>query len=107
MINVKPGVRLIGLSTQIWNGVIYAHEIFDKYGQTMVITSGTEGTHSHLSYHYTGDAIDIRTNNVRDSAIIAKQIKQKLKMISPFFDVVLEETHIHIEFDRRRFNGKT
>jgi len=59
-----------------------------------------EGNHMPSSYHYGNDAIDLRLPSRASKAFIGR-----LKDVLPqYFDVVLETSHIHIEFDRNKYN---
>ncbi len=65
-----------------------------------VITSTYEGTHSVRSLHYQNRAYDLRLpfeSDVRNREIVI-HLKASL---GKDFDVILEETHIHIEYDPR------
>ncbi len=95
---LKPGARIRHCNPEIlWAGNVAAW-VYDKAGQELVITSGTDGSHSRSSRHYQGDALDLRTWYfdpekrlwVRDA--IAERV-------GPDFDVVLESNHIHMEYD--------
>ena len=67
---------------------------------TVVITSGNDGKHMKNSKHYSNEAIDIRTNNMIDPDTVALRIKG---LLGKDFDVVLEQTHIHIEYDPKGY----
>ena len=68
--------------------------IYAKFHTELVITSGKDGTHGNGSLHYEGKAVDLRTWNVLDALV--KQLKAHL---GPDYDVVLEDTHLHVEYD--------
>ena len=62
------------------------------------ITSLMDGTHSARSLHYSGRAVDFRTRDL--SALEVAHLAAALKSdLGPAFDVVVEETHIHVEWD--------
>ena len=62
------------------------------------ITSLMDGTHSHKSLHYSGRAVDFRTRDL--SALEVSHLAAALKAdLGPPFDVVVEETHLHVEWD--------
>lgn len=85
--------------------------IFEKYGEETIITSGEDGVHSRKSLHYRGDAFDV--DLIGDGAgpggtleemseseearmiEITQEIRERL---GRDWDVVLEETHLHLEF---------
>lgn len=99
-IYLKPGVSLKGLKTEILFGVIILAGILREMGLRLTITAGTDGKHSEGSLHYVGLAVDIRTRDMTK--------EQALKAIAAFkeraeqqFDIVLEATHIHLEYDPR------
>jgi UDP-N-acetylenolpyruvoylglucosamine reductase len=62
-----------------------------------VLTSANDGQHGFGSLHYAGLAVDVRTHHVTANDIepLADTIREAL---GPQFDVVLEDTHIHVEF---------
>ena len=68
--------------------------VYAKFHTELVITSGKDGTHGNNSLHYEGKAVDLRTWNVLDALV--KQLKVHL---GPNYDVVLEDTHLHVEYD--------
>lgn len=90
-INTKPGVSLNGVKPNLLN---IAKDFSSKF-PSGVITSGTDGRHSDGSAHYTGEALDIRTNGVSDA-----QLKEYVNYFAsqPDVDFVyLEKTHLHIQ----------
>lgn len=64
------------------------------------ITSGHEVWAKHMknSKHYKGEAIDIRTIDMRNKMIVYRRLKEILKD----YDVILEKTHIHIEYEPKK-----
>jgi len=83
---LKPEIRkkLPGIAGIIW--------CVDQ--EELVITSTYEGAHSEGSLHYADLAVDIR--KTRSCGIIVSKIRAYL---GKDYDVVLEATHIHIEYD--------
>jgi hypothetical protein len=63
----------------------------------LVITSVTDGKHSPNSLHYVGYAFDMRTRDLSqvDKKNLAVDLREAL---GQEFDVVVEKTHIHVEF---------
>ena len=93
---LKKGVQIRGLRAEMAVALIIANEVCEKLGVEMVITSCTEGKHSWGSLHVSGGAFDFRKWEFSDGGIEArKMLKKKL---GAEFDVVLERTHIHVEF---------
>ena len=80
--------------------LIGAEEIWEDHGETLVVTCGLDGTHSAGSLHYYGLALDFRTNYFSDQT--KKEVARKLQeFLGDDFDVVLESTHLHVEFDSK------
>jgi hypothetical protein len=98
MLKLKPGARITGLRNEVLLAITVAYSVYSENGYEMIITAGTDGSHSRGSEHYKGDAFDLRTRHLiaGDAAKIHSQLQDAL---GPEFDVVLEDTHIHIEFD--------
>jgi hypothetical protein len=78
----------------------------------VTITSGLDGVHSAGSYHPFGYAIDLRTRYFADIETVnkvAKELKASIihranRLLYPsymirFYNVVVEKTHIHVEFE--------
>lgn len=61
------------------------------------MTEGTGGKHGVGSLHYVGLAADLRTSNVPAPfvGVIAVDLRMAL---GAEYDVVVEETHLHLEF---------
>lgn len=68
-----------------------------------VITAATDGPHSRASLHYSGSALDFRTRDLgldrHGMESLAKTLRERL---GHDFDVVLEETHLHVEWQPKR-----
>jgi len=62
----------------------------------ITITSAKDGKHKINSKHYTGDAIDIRTRDMKYPSACTIRIKIE---IGDDYDVINEGDHIHIEYD--------
>lgn len=94
------------------NGVAVKHEISrameivdDAHntwtGRDAQFTSIVDGKHSAKSLHYVGLAVDLRTWYIPKKELedFAVQLRTDL---GPDYDVVVEKTHIHIEFQPTR-----
>ena len=78
--------------------LIGAEEIWEDHGETLVVTCGLDGTHSAGSLHYYGLALDFRTYYFSDQT--KKEVARRLQeFLGDDFDVVLEATHCHVEWD--------
>lgn len=95
---IKEGVILAGLDIRMRPVLIAAERIWQKAGHELVVTSGLEGTHSAGSLHYYGLALDFRTHylNAEQLPELAEKLREAL---GPDYDVVIEKTHIHVEYD--------
>lgn len=71
-------------------------EVWQKHGLTPLITSTTDGEHMDGSYHYTGQALDLRTKDIPSDKRkkVAEDLQAKL---GPGSQVILEADHIHVE----------
>ena len=107
MISIKPGVKLqcpkLSASgrtiSSVWGVALpVIASVYESGGYECVITSAFDGVHKQDSLHYIGRALDFRTRHLTDPLAfnIATAIRRAL---GPDFDVVLEEDHIHIEYD--------
>lgn len=94
---LKPGVRIHGLRPETLLGIQVAHSCFAGRGLETVVTSVTDGRHSRGSLHYQGAAFDLRTRHVPADAVasLAAGIRTAL---GGDFDVVVEKTHLHVEY---------
>jgi hypothetical protein len=97
---LKDGVVLAGLDTRMRPALIVCEDTYKDFGEELVITSGLEGCHSAGSLHYYGLAIDIRTRmfTLERKRDLADELQRRLGWA---FTVVLESSHIHIEYDMR------
>ena len=98
MIYIKPGVSVARLKPQMNLALLIAGSIFAEQQMDMWITSGDDGSHSAKSLHWLGCAVDLRTRHlpVTDKTRIVMLLKRAL---ADAYDVVLEPTHIHLEWD--------
>lgn len=102
MLYIKAGVRLSGMRPEILLAAVAAERVYEKAGFECVVTSCVDGKHMAGSLHYKGAAIDLRTKHV-PHALELKQIVGRIKeCLGPDFDVVLEQDHLHIEFDAKQ-----
>lgn len=97
MLKLKDSVRLVGIKPEIVLAMIIVNDAYEAFNTECVITSVNDSTHSYTSLHNCGYAFDVRTRNVskRDILALVKKIQESL---TGEFDIVLEETHLHIEF---------
>lgn len=96
---IKLGVDLRGLAPQMAIAYVIAMQVYQaQAGVPCVITSGSDGTHGPNSLHYKGKALDFRTNTLRAEQVHPVYLALKAALGAQF-DVVLEATHLHVEYD--------
>lgn len=105
--NLKSDKVEVDFTPAIGIALMAAEEVYRKYDRVVTITSGSERSakHSITSLHYSGNAVDIRTQNpingiqyFDDPIKIKTEIKKKLNID---FDVLFEHDHIHMEYQPR------
>lgn len=90
-------VNIQGLHPVMRLPMSVAEDIWISAGRSegITITAAMDGIHSAPSWHYCGAAIDIR-NHYFNSAV-KKQTHAELKSKLTGYDVILHDTHVHIE----------
>ncbi len=97
---IKRGVRIDGLHPKMRKVRIEANRIWAKYGKELVITSGREmARHSAGSLHYDLRALDLRTRYFKSEEEKIKVRNELAEALGEEYDVVLEVSHIHAEYD--------
>lgn len=104
MIQFKKGVDRLPLQPVMHMALSRVEEIYNGYGYSAVVTSTNDGKHMEGSLHYVGLAADFRIKHIEEALVseIFEKIVDLLTSISPCFQCILETTHIHVEFDRRK-----
>lgn len=101
MLKLKKGVRIGGIQPEMAVVMMVANGVYSRFNTDAVVTSCTEGTHSTYSRHYTGSAVDFRTNNVPTGQHV--DLRNALAdALGPDFNVLLEGDHLHVGFRPRR-----
>lgn len=72
--------------------------VWQSFGYTLTVTSGTDSTHSASSLHYSGLAEDYRTRDI-PSAQLSSMIALVRAQLGSSYDVILEVDHVHVEYD--------
>lgn len=94
MIALKEGVRLLGIRPELVIAIVITGDVYESFGESLVITSVVDGQHMRASLHYVGAAFGARLPSRNPDAL-----RQRLaEALGADFDVVLEETHIHVEW---------
>ena len=110
-IRFKKGVDPTGCTVDNIRAMVIVAPIFASYGHILTITSMREGNHMEGSLHVRGGlnrAFDARSRDeIEDGGkkwgfskrcIMANEFRQAL---GKHYDVVVESTHFHIEFDEK------
>lgn len=102
-IALKAGVYLVGRNLEDESHAIVSWARFtapEFVDGTLWITSASDGEHMTGSKHYTGEAYDFRTRNVVGGQIeCARWVTRLREELGSNYDVVLESTHLHAEYD--------
>jgi hypothetical protein len=93
MLQIKPGVNLLGLSPQMEIAVQVVNGVFAEANLDCVITSACDSVHGKHSHHYKGHAVDFRM------PIVPSIVEKIAEALGPQFQVINETNHIHVEFD--------
>lgn len=104
MIDFKNDVTMAGIKPEAVLAIIAVNGVYKRLSIKHTITSITDGKHSEGSLHYSGFAFDNRTWADDQGSQLSHSEKQFLaselrKALTDEFDVVVESTHIHVEFD--------
>lgn len=94
----KEGIDVNGIHPMMMAAVPIICRVFHAFDSPALCTSGLEGEHDPASLHYVGCAMDWRIWYVDDAAL-EELVKALQEDLGPDYDVVLEATHIHVEFD--------
>lgn len=93
---VKPGVqpRIITILAAI-------SQVARKRNITITITAGIDGKHAINSKHYSLEAVDFRTKDLKDKRGVILDLST---LLGPSYDVILESEgslneHGHVEYD--------
>jgi hypothetical protein len=96
MLRVKKGVILPPV-LRIYRA---AERAYGELHVAGMVTSGMEGQHRPGSRHPLGLALDFRTRDLTRQQVeyLARRIREQL---GAGYDVVIERTHLHVEYDPR------
>ncbi len=99
-------VSFAGLAPQLVLALFIAEQVYAQFDREITITSCNDSEHSETSLHYSGNAVDLRTQNpingikyFEDANEVVRRIKDRL---NGDFDVMFEGDHIHLEYQPRK-----
>jgi len=73
--------------------------VYEKHDMVPVVTSACDGTHGPGSLHPDGLGWDWRRWGLKDAQATVDEIRNEAQAIDYHYDVVLENDHIHSEYD--------
>jgi len=94
----KEGIKLAGLRAETVIALTIAADVFrDVANANLVVTEVTGGKHGRGSLHYVGQAADLRSRDLtrEQQNNVVLELRERL---GENYDVILEPTHIHVEF---------
>lgn len=100
MLKLKEDVDCRGLCPEILLAIqiVHSHFIVWTVSKDVVITSICDSKHGRNSLHYIGQAVDFRIKGID----LDKPRLEVLKSALPNFDIILEDDHLHIEFQPKK-----
>lgn len=104
-LQLKEGVQLTATKAvlEILRGV---RPVYATFQVPCVVTSGGDGHHQENSKHYTGEALDFRIRDLQPEQM-RTLVQLCQKRLGQDFDVVLEQSHLHVEYDPKVKKGVT
>ena len=105
MIKKKHGVKMKGLKAPMIKPLSLANDLYVLCGRDLVISEGIAKRDGKKSLHPVGLAVDIRTRDLthHQKSIVFSIL---LKQLGNDFDVIMYDTHIHIEYQRALDDAK-
>lgn len=94
----KKGVILETLKPEALQALECALYVYSYYGKKLTVTSTNDGKHMAASQHYKNQAFDTRTWNI-DPKIQMAIVEKCRKLLGRDYDILIEPTHIHFEYD--------
>ena len=91
---IKFGVDISRLHRKCRVALNVVSFVLTKHGIELVVTSTYEGNHSAGSLHYANQAFDFRSERITE-----QMINQMRLDLGADYDIVDENTHIHLEYD--------
>lgn len=104
-LQLKEGVQLTATKAvlEILSGV---RPVYAAFQVPCVVTSGRDGHHQKNSKHYTSEALDFRIRDLQPEQV-RTLVQLCQERLGQDFDVILEQSHLHIERDPKVKKGLT
>lgn len=96
---IKPGASINGIQPELVLALLVCERVFRRYTDApVVLTSAVDPAKGRVenSLHPSGWAIDVRKPS---GNVVPRIVLDLNEALGAEFDVVLEEDHIHVEFD--------
>jgi len=100
MLAIKEGAKILGIRPEILLAYIIVGDVYHeaKVEADCTLTECTGEKHGKASLHYVGLAIDVRIWSFQTPEELEHIRYTIQKRLGSQYDVVLESTHFHIEF---------
>jgi len=101
MISLKETVRLQGMTGRLALALRIAEGVFDDFGRPVIVTSVNDGQHMASSWHYRGEAADLKSKHLASQAAkgaVLNELKRRLIGFEVFLERPEQENeHFHLE----------
>lgn len=102
MLNLKHNVNVFGIKPEMNLAITVVNSIYTHHDYDCIVTSITDGKHSHASEHYKGYGVDFRTFHIAGGSTGAKAVEifdDIQEALTDEYVVLLESDHIHVSFN--------
>lgn len=100
-VKAKVGVKIGDLKPEALEALKIVYLLYRCHNRTLTVTSTNDGKHMKGSKHYSGNAFDCRIWDFLPNSLLTL-IKDVKALLGDEFDVLHEDSHIHVEFDPLR-----
>lgn len=102
MLSIKQGVRMRGLGSEMAVACIIVHGVYVEERIHCEIVSVSDGNHMRGSKHYSGEAVDFKTNHIPRDRLDG--IRDECARNLPGYDVLISnrgrpDECLHVEYD--------
>ena len=104
MLSFGQWFQPLGLKPEITCTFTIIDEACASHGVRAILSSGVDRTHGAKSLHYAGLAVDVTWKGFQasDPIVRAAILAALVSALGSNYDVVLEDDHIHIEFQPKQ-----
>lgn len=101
LLKIKKGVNITGIKPEMNIAIIAAMQFCTDIEKDCVITCALDGQHMKSSLHYVGYAVDFRIRHMNKTERKMFKVAMKDALVDNF-DVILESSHLHVEYQPER-----